>query len=183
MEVKGHLVRRNGETMYQMVISNQTQEPLSHFAIQCNENMFSLTTETMPDITGAFPPLLFDNCVCILLSSLHPHLSVEPGESVHPLFPHLPFFTLPPPPASPPSLPSLPHRPQVARRRSENGCEELYTTSRCGNGAHVLCRLLFAPGRGCLSLSGRPRRARGAGFGNDYRLIAVFDRFVTVGSA
>jgi hypothetical protein len=38
---------------------------------------------------------------------------------------------------------------QVARRRNEQGFEELYTTSRCGNGAHVLCMLLFAPGKGC----------------------------------
>jgi hypothetical protein len=39
--------------------------------------------------------------------------------------------------------------PQVARRRNEQGYEELYTTSRCGNGAHVLCMLVFAPGKGC----------------------------------
>jgi hypothetical protein len=25
----------------------------------------------------------------------------------------------------------------------------VYTTSRCGNGAHVLCMLVFAPGKGC----------------------------------
>jgi hypothetical protein len=38
---------------------------------------------------------------------------------------------------------------QVARRRNDQGYEEVYTTSRCGNGAHVLCMLVFAPGKGC----------------------------------
>jgi hypothetical protein len=38
---------------------------------------------------------------------------------------------------------------QVARRRNDLGYEEVYTTSRCGNGAHVLCMLVFAPGKGC----------------------------------
>jgi hypothetical protein len=38
---------------------------------------------------------------------------------------------------------------QVARRRNEMGNEALYTSSRCGNGASVLCMLLFAPSKGC----------------------------------
>ena len=38
---------------------------------------------------------------------------------------------------------------QVARRRNEQGFEELYTVSRCGNGSSVLCMLVFAPGKGC----------------------------------
>jgi hypothetical protein len=62
MEVKGRLLRRNGETMYEMAISNQTQQPLSGFAIQFIENMFSLVPGTMPDITGAFPFFLCNNC-------------------------------------------------------------------------------------------------------------------------
>lgn len=82
MEVKGRLLRRNGETMYEMVISNHTQQPLSGFAVQFIENMFSLVAGTMLDITGAFPSLLCNNCACILLSPPHPLLSVQPGESV-----------------------------------------------------------------------------------------------------
>ena len=39
--------------------------------------------------------------------------------------------------------------PQVARRRNEQGFEELYTVSRCGNGSSVLCMMVFAPGKGC----------------------------------
>ncbi len=56
MEVKGQLVRRNRETMYEMVISNQTQQSLRGFAIQFNENMFSLMPGAMPEITGASRP-------------------------------------------------------------------------------------------------------------------------------
>ena len=45
--------------------------------------------------------------------------------------------------------PCSPSAYQVARRRNDQGYEEVYTTSRCGNGAHVLCMLVFAPGKGC----------------------------------
>jgi AP-1 complex subunit beta-1 len=54
MEIKGHLVRRNGETVYDFVISNQTQQPLSGFAIQFNKNLFSVMPGTIPAITGSF---------------------------------------------------------------------------------------------------------------------------------
>jgi AP-1 complex subunit beta-1 len=83
MEVKGHLVRRSGETVYEMVISNQTQQPLSGFAIQFNKNMFSLAPGTMPAITGAFPP--FPSArqhTCLLQPPSHPLLPVNPGQSV-----------------------------------------------------------------------------------------------------
>ncbi len=53
MEIKGQLVRRNRETMYDMVISNHTQQSLSGIAVQFNENIFSLMPGVMPEITGA----------------------------------------------------------------------------------------------------------------------------------
>ena len=49
----------------------------------------------------------------------------------------------PPLHVSPPPL-------QVARRRNEAGFEELYNLSRCGNGASILCLLVFASGKGCM---------------------------------
>jgi AP-1 complex subunit beta-1 len=58
MEIKGHLVRRNSESVYEMVISNQSQQPLSGFAIQFNKNLFSIMPGTMPSITGPPPPHL-----------------------------------------------------------------------------------------------------------------------------
>jgi AP-1 complex subunit beta-1 len=56
MEVKGHLVRRGGETVYDMVITNQTQQPLNGFAIQFNKNLFSIMPGTMPSISGPHRP-------------------------------------------------------------------------------------------------------------------------------
>ena len=56
MEIKGHLVRRNGESVYDLVISNQSGQPLSGFAIQFNKNLFSILPGTVPAITGTHRP-------------------------------------------------------------------------------------------------------------------------------
>lgn len=63
MEIKGHLVRRNGESVYDFVISNQTQQPLSGFAIQFNKNMFSVMPGTIPAITGS-NHMMQNFCIC-----------------------------------------------------------------------------------------------------------------------
>ena len=85
MEVKGHLVRRGGETVYDIVISNQTQQPLNGFAVQFNKNLFSLLPGTIPSITGTPSPLplpLLPIHVHALPPQPNPVPAVNPGQSV-----------------------------------------------------------------------------------------------------
>jgi hypothetical protein len=76
MEVRGLLARRGGETVYDMVITNQTQQPLSDFAIQFNKNLFSIMPGTFPSISGPHPSVPLPCClhVCPALPLLiHPN--------------------------------------------------------------------------------------------------------------
>ena len=85
MEVKGHLVRRGGETVYDVVISNQTQQPLNGFAVQFNKNLFSLLPGTIPSITGTPSPSplpLLPIHVHALPPQPNPVPAVNPGQSV-----------------------------------------------------------------------------------------------------
>jgi len=87
MEVKGHLVRRNGESVYDLVISNQSAQPLSGFAVQFNKNLFSIQPGTMSAITGTSPPPPCPSALALVLrrcltSCCPPPPPVNPGQSV-----------------------------------------------------------------------------------------------------
>jgi hypothetical protein len=77
VEVRGHLVRLNRESVYQMVITNHMmRQSLSGFAVKFNKNLFSIASGSMPSITGLSH---------FSRNYVFPHittLAVNPGESV-----------------------------------------------------------------------------------------------------
>jgi len=191
MEIKGHLVRRNGESVYDLVISNQSAQPLSGFAIQFNKNLFSILPGTVPAITvnpGQSVPTSFavkfgdaSQAQAAGPNASQLQIALKNNVGVHyfsdNITLHSVFVESVPVEQGPflqewkslesvetvtfPKGVSGDHVDdkaqrlraanvfQVARRRNEQGFEELYTVSRCGNGSSVLCMLVFAPGKGC----------------------------------